>query len=201
MGNAIIRYETEGLDATLAHYNREESVDGQWYAFIVDENDLVIGHPDPDRLGLDLRGWVGTDATGYNFGPEILSATEDGKWVSYVYKNPESGGIGEDHTGALEYKHVWVRRDGLLFSSGWHVSADEYTHFVVDEAIARYRAAGLEATRAYYNDPANVNAQWHVFIAHRSGQSQRHRCDPSSQSCLANLGRLVLRTFQWEVVL
>ena len=56
VNNAISRYETQGLEATLAHYNREESIDGQWYLFIVDENDLVIGHPDADRLGLDLKG-------------------------------------------------------------------------------------------------------------------------------------------------
>ena len=80
--NAISRYETRGLDATLAHYNREESVEGQWYVFIIDENDLVIGHPDAHRLGLDLKGWVGTDANGYNFGPDMLSATAEGKWVS-----------------------------------------------------------------------------------------------------------------------
>ena len=28
--NAISRYETHGLDATLAYYNREESIEGQW---------------------------------------------------------------------------------------------------------------------------------------------------------------------------
>ena len=28
--NAISRYETQGLDAILAHYNREESIEGQW---------------------------------------------------------------------------------------------------------------------------------------------------------------------------
>ena len=97
--------------------------------------------PDPQRLGLDVKGWVGTDANGYSFGLEMLSATEEGKWVSYVYRNPEHGGIGDDHTGALEYKHVWVvRHDGLLFASGWHVSADEYTRFVVDQAIAQCNA-------------------------------------------------------------
>ena len=56
VNNAISKYETQGLDATLDYYNREESVDGQWYVLIIDENDLVIGHPDPDRLGLDLNG-------------------------------------------------------------------------------------------------------------------------------------------------
>ena len=98
---AISRYDTRGLDATLAHYNRPESVDGQWYAFVIDENDLVIGHPNAQRLGLDLKGWVGTDANGYNFGPDMLSATEEGKWVSYVYENPENGDFGAGYTGEL----------------------------------------------------------------------------------------------------
>ena len=35
--SAISRYETQGLDATLAYYNREESIDGQWYVFVIDE--------------------------------------------------------------------------------------------------------------------------------------------------------------------
>ena len=175
VNNAISRYETQGLEATLAYYNREESIDGQWYIFIIDENDLVIGHPDAHRLGLDLKGWVSLDATGHNFGPDMLSATEEGKWVSYVYQNPESGGIGDDHTGALEYKHVWVvRHDGLLFASGWHISADEYTKFVVDEAIARFHAEGLEATLVHYNSPDSVDAQWYVFIATPEGEILGH---------------------------
>ena len=169
--NAIGRYETQGPATTLAYYNREESIDGQSYAFIIDENDLVIGHPDAHRLGLDLKGWVGTDANGYNFGPDMLSATEDGKWVSYVFRNPEKGSFGPDHTGALEYKHVWVvRHDGLLFASGWHISADEYTQFVVDDAIARYHADGLETNLAYYSNPDSVDAQWYLFIATPDGE-------------------------------
>ena len=141
--SAIARYDTQGLEATLAHYNRAESVDGQWYVFIIDENDLVIAHPDPERRGLDVKGWVGTDANGYNFGPDMLSATEDGKWVSYVYRNPESGGIGSDF-GALELKNVWVdRHDGLLFASGWYIDADEFTRMLVSVAVDKYRETGL----------------------------------------------------------
>ena len=55
--------------------------------------------------------------------------------------------------------------DGLLFASGWHVSADEDTKFVIDKASARCRSDGLESTLAYYNNPASVNAQRYVFIA------------------------------------
>ena len=51
--SAIASYETRGLDATLAHYNRAESVDGQWYVFIIDQNDLVIAIPTPN-------GWAWT---------------------------------------------------------------------------------------------------------------------------------------------
>ena len=68
-----------------------------------------------------LDGWVGTDANGYDFGPEMLSATDESKGVSYGYFNPETGGFGEDHTGALEYKDVWlVEHDGPVFGSGRH---------------------------------------------------------------------------------
>ena len=138
--SAIARYETQGLEATLAHYSRPQSVDGQWYVFIIDENDTVIAHPDPGRVGLDLKGWVGTDANGYEFGPEMLSATEDGKWVSYVYRNPESGGIG---SGDFELKNVWVdRHDGLLFGSGWYIDADEFTRMLVSVAVDKYRELG-----------------------------------------------------------
>ena len=53
------------------------------------------------------------DVTGYFYGDEILSATEKGKWVSFVFYNP--------NTGEETLKHVWiVRHDGLFFGSGWY---------------------------------------------------------------------------------
>ena len=164
---AVARYEADGLDATLAHYNRPESVDGQWYVFIIDEDDLVIGHPDAERLGLDVNDWVGTDANGYNFGPDLLAATEDGKWVSYVYTNPESGGLGADATGESELKHVWARsHDGLVFASGWYVSADEFTKELVATGARVFREGGLEGTLAYFNNPDTEFAGLHAAIAY-----------------------------------
>ena len=154
--------------------------------FIIDENDLVVGHPDAHRLGLDLKGWVGTDANGYNFGPEVLSATEDGKWVSYIYRNPESGGLGIDFDH-LELKNVWVvRHDGMLFASGWYINADEFTKFLVATAACVFREVGLEGTIAYfaspeivfgglaaviayYNSAENVEGDWFAFVADESG--------------------------------
>ena len=179
-------YDAVGLEETLAYHNRPESVDDQWYVFIIDENDLVIGHPDARRLGLDVKGWVGTDANGYNFGPEMLSATGEGKWVSYVYRNPESGGLGIDFDH-LELKNVWaMRHDGLLFASGWYIDADEFTKPLVDTAARVFRERGLEGTIAYfaspdiafaglaaviayYNSAENVEGNWFAFIADESG--------------------------------
>ena len=167
VNNAISRYESEGLEATLAYYNREESIDGQWYVFIVDENDIVAAHPDARLLGLDLKGWVGTDANGYDFGLEMLSATGAGKWVSYVYRNPENGGIGSGNFGDLELKNSWVvRRDGLLFGSGWYIDADEFTKMLVSVAVDQFRSGGLEATMAYFAGPESVLAGLEVAIAY-----------------------------------
>ena len=191
--SAIASYETRGLDATLAHYNRAESVDGQWYVFIIDQNDLVIAHPDPERLGLDVKGWVGTDINGYEFGPEMLSADEDGKWVSYVYRNPESGGIGE---GDFELKNVWVEKhDGLLFASGWYIDSDEFTQQLVSIAVDKFRDVGLPATMAYfagpgsalagleaaidyYNAAETIDGHWFAFIGDPNGVIVGHS-DPS----------------------
>lgn len=79
VGSAISRYDTLELDATLAHYNSADSVDGQWYVFIIDESGDIIGHYDPSIIGQNLSGPIGTDVTGYEFGSDMLSATEDGR--------------------------------------------------------------------------------------------------------------------------
>ena len=114
--SAISMYETEGLEETLQHYNRIESVDGQWYLFIINGQDKVIGHFNERARGVDIKGPLGTDALGYVFGEQILTATEDGKWVSYVHRNPDAAGTGPDHTIARELKHTWVvKHDDLIF--------------------------------------------------------------------------------------
>ena len=191
--SAIALYETRGLDATLAHYNREESVDGQWYVFIIDENDLVIAHPDPNRRGLDLKGWVGTDANGYEFGPEMLSATEEGKWVSYVYQNPEGGRMSPGNLSDVDLKNAWVvRHDGLLFASGWYVDVDRFTVDVVAAVVDLFSAEGLEGTveslsanpgsilggvaesAVSYNSSGAVEGEWSIFIADESGTVVLH---------------------------
>ena len=190
--NAISQYETLGIEAVLAYYNSTQSIDGQWYVFIIDENDLVIGDPDPGRIGLDMNGSAGTDVNGYHFGPELLSATEDGKWVSYVYRNPESGDIASGDFGELELKNVWVvRHDGLLFASGWYIGADEFARRLVTSALSEFQSGGLEATLAYfaepesalagldtaiayYNQAETVDGKWSAFIADPTGKIVAH---------------------------
>ena len=155
--NAISRYETQGRDATVAYYNRPDSVDGQWYVFIVDENDLLIAHPDPGRLGLDLKGWVGTDANRYRFGPEMLAADEAGRWVPYVYVNPAGDTLGDE--GAFELKNAWVvRHDGLLFGSGWYINNEEFAPQLISESAEHFRRGGLEAILEFSNDPQGISA-------------------------------------------
>jgi len=157
VSQAIAKYEAEGLDTALAHYNNPANIDGQWYVFLIDENDIVIGHYVPERRGLDVKGWVGTDINGYNFGPEMLAATEEGRWVPYVYVNPASGTLNDDD--AFELKNAWiVRHDGLLFGSGWYINTDEFVPQLIAESAQHFRQGGLEAILEFYNDPQSVSA-------------------------------------------
>ena len=187
--NAISRYDEDGLDDTIAYYNSLASVDGQWYVYIIDQNDLVIGHPNPQLIGEDLKGPIGIDANGHEFGPDMLSATEDGKWVSYVSQNLEGAGLGASN---FEIRNAWVvKHDGFLFVSGWHINADEFTRQLVSAAVDIFRAGGLQATLEYfalpgsalagletaiahYNEAGPVEGQWSAFIANESGRFVAH---------------------------
>ena len=183
---AINLYDVSGRDATIAYYNTEQSVDGQWYVFIVDEDNLVVSHATiPENVGLSLIEDLGIDSTGFAFGPVMAAAGETGRWVSYVYLNPA--------TGQEETKHSWVvRRYGLLFGSGWYevtpeVSApvpsrsqpDIYTKYVAQQAIDYYIANGLDAALDYYNSIASVDGEWYVFIADENDIVIAHATVPS----------------------
>ncbi len=107
----IDRYEREGRQAAIDYANSTESVDGQWYPFIIDESGYTVGHHNPAFRNRDPSERV--DSTGYFYGDDLLSATEDGLWVEYVILNPE--------TGEERRKHTWVvSRDDLIFGSGWY---------------------------------------------------------------------------------
>ena len=169
VANAIDYYKANGREATVGYYNSAESVDGEWYVFIIDENDTFVVHPTiPGRLGTNVNDRV--DITGFNHGAALAAATEAGNWVDYLHRNPANG--------ELQAKHAWVvRYGGLIFGSGWYEVIAEghaglpdksdpaaYTQAFVEQALEFYRAEGLDATVAYYNSAASVDGQWYVFI-------------------------------------
>ena len=163
---AMRRYNSRGRRATLDYYNTMDSVSGDLYLFVLDENYELIVHPTvPTNIGMDIRGPLGTDITGKNYGSEFVTVDESGKWVDYVYLNP-----ADDFN--YERKHSWiVRHENLIFGSGWYdrdvsldSTPDSYARALVEQAVARYDALGHDATIAHYNDPASVDGQYYVFI-------------------------------------
>ncbi len=109
--DAIRYYDRNGKDAAVEYYSAQDSVHGQWYVFIVDAGGYTIASPNPDMIGRDPA--LRVDASGYFFGDDLMSTTEAGNWISYIFRNPE--------TGENARKHTWVvRHDGLLFASGFY---------------------------------------------------------------------------------
>lgn len=111
----IDRYERDGRQATLRFVNSLASVDGQWYPFVIDQDGYTIAHHNPKFIRRDPSERV--DSTGHFYGDDMLAATEDGHWVSYVFVNPD--------TGEEQRKHAWVvLHDGLIFGSGWYEAVE-----------------------------------------------------------------------------
>ena len=109
--DAIQHYQRDGMEATVDYYNSADSVDGEWYVFIVDQDGFSIAHHNPKIRNRDPS--LRVDATGYFYGDNLRAATEEGRWVDYVFLNPD--------TGRETQKHTWVKRhDDLLFASGWY---------------------------------------------------------------------------------
>ena len=165
---AIAMYESDGLDAVIAHYNSQDSLDGQFYLFLIGADDLYLAHPIfPHLIGTDIKDVVGSD--GQELGKEIAQATDEGVWVEYLWPHPV--------TRREQQKVTWaMRHDGLIFASGYYAGepetgdpawrdADprEYTVEYVDRAIARYERDGLEAMLNYYNSVASFEGEWYLF--------------------------------------
>ncbi len=171
--DAISRYESEGLEETVAYYNTKESVDGQWYVFMSDENQTVVAHAaNPDLVGQHSSQALGPNS--YPTGSAVAaSADPAGAWFDYTYANPASG--------VVETKHSWVViHDGITFGSGWYErgpgqsDAPAYTKAFVQQATNLYVALGLEETVAYYNSKESVDGQWYVFIIDPDGYTIAH---------------------------
>ena len=84
---AVDLYKTQGSDTAVAYYNDPANIDGQWYVFIVDENNIYVAHPlAPEFVGRDITTIAGLD--GSPIGAEIAMATSDGRWTEYLWTNP-----------------------------------------------------------------------------------------------------------------
>ena len=168
VNKAIARYEQDGLDATIAYYNSQDSLEGQFYLFLIGADDNYLAHPIfPHLVGTDIKDVVGSD--GQELGKEIAQATEGGIWVEYLWPHPVSR--------KEQQKVTWsVRHDGLIFSSGYYAGgletgdlpwqdADpkEYTVRYVNQAVERYERDGLESMLNYYNSVASFEGQWYLF--------------------------------------
>lgn len=168
---ALDRFEAEGREATLSYYSAPESVDGDWYLFILeDRTDGLYNISNATRPDLLGQAPVRIDRRGVDYGAGFLAATEAGHWVDYVILNPA--------TCEERLKHSWVvRRGTLIFGSGWYEDrvADHpllptkcepaaYTVAHVEAAIARYEAEGREAAIAWHSNPANNDGRWYTFI-------------------------------------
>ena len=109
---AIIMFEAEGAEQTIAHHSSETNVDGPWFVFIANaETGRAEAHWDPDIVGRELN--AATDSAGYCFGCAFLETTAEGSVVSYLNLNPE--------TGNEEQKHAFVvRHKSYIFGAGWY---------------------------------------------------------------------------------
>lgn len=178
---AVRYYRANGREAAIARYTDPDSVDGPWYVFILDEDGNTVAHPTrPDFIGTSPS--VRRDVNGKPYGLQIVAAPEEGAWVDYVFENPD--------TGELQRKNTWVvRRDGLVFGSGWYepgTTVDDpaaFTRTFVQQALDLYDAIGREAAVAFYNTPESIHGQWYVFISDEDDVSIAHAAVP------ANVGR------------
>ena len=109
---AIDLYDSDGLDATVAHYNSRESLDNQWYLMLasVDDETLLAHGLSPNLLGANVTDL--TDPEGFNVGQALLDATEDGYWFQMAFPRGTEAGFTRIR--------VWaVRHDGYIFASGY----------------------------------------------------------------------------------
>ncbi|MXY21678.1 MAG: hypothetical protein F4Y49_10140 [Dehalococcoidia bacterium] len=157
--SAIDLYDQRGLQAVQEHYNSAESHVGEWYLFAVDENDIYVLHGlFPRLIGTDIKNV--TDSTGYELGKDIALATEEGRWIEYLWPHPVT--LTEVPKVAFARRH-----DGYVFASGYYPVPGEpsaYTQGYVQKAIDLYDSDGLDATVAHYNSRESLDNQWYLTL-------------------------------------
>ncbi|MYA54136.1 MAG: hypothetical protein F4X89_11760 [Dehalococcoidia bacterium] len=184
VSRAVAKYDADGLDAAITHYNSRDSLEGQFYLFLIGDDDIYLAHPIfPHLIGTDIKDVVGSD--GQELGREIAQATGEGVWVEYLWPHPVSR--------KEQQKVTWaIRHDGLIFASGYYAGepetgppawrdADprEYTVQYVNAAIARYERDGLQSMLNYYNSVASFEGEWYLFATDASDIYHVHPLIPA----------------------
>ena len=109
---AIDLYDSDGLDAAVAHYNSRDSLDNQWYLQLVSVPDKTfLAHGlSPNLLGANVANL--TDPQGFNFGQALLDAPEAGYWFQMAFPRGAEAGFTRIR--------VWAVRHGdYVFASGY----------------------------------------------------------------------------------
>ena len=153
----IARYERDGLEATLAYYNSEESVEGERNMMILQAGDQTV------LASLVYPQFVGTNThttPETTLGRVLAQATAEGHWSESLGFNPVTG-QQEPRLSLL------VLHDGLIFVSGHFIVREDladFTQYYVQKAIAFYDREGLAATIEYYDSRASVDGQFYLFF-------------------------------------
>ena len=157
---AIDLYDQRGLETMKSYYNSDDSFEGEWYLFAIDENDIYVVHPlFPRLIDTDIKEVV--DSSGYELGKDIAKATEEGRWIEYLWPHP----VTLTEVPKVSYAK---RHDGYIFASGYYPVPDdpaEYTQAYVQKAIDLYDRNGLDATATYYSRRASLDNQWYLVMA------------------------------------
>ena len=114
---AMDYFDSQGMEAAVAHYNSPESIDGSYWLMMVDpQGVIVVSGAEQALVGADASVFRGIVA-GEPIGESILSATEEGHWFEYLWPNPRTA-------GQLTV-YLWIiRHEGYVFSSAYYVEGD-----------------------------------------------------------------------------
>lgn len=106
---------TEGIEGARDALDKSEQTfrDGELYAWVLDTYGVVVLHPDPVMIGLDLI--MLRDLTARVFIAEILlhAHTEDRFWDEYTGVNPD--------TNKVTVKRQWIIKvgDHIVGAGAW----------------------------------------------------------------------------------
>ena len=155
VSTAIAKYDEDGLEATVAFYNSEASIDGDRSLLMIDQSTLTL------LAAPIFRNLVGaTLPPGHSLTRLVSIGHERGGWINHLQTNPLTG-------QRAPKRSYFVLHDGIVFGSG-HFSVRANLAGVIREyvsnAIRHYRTQGLDATIDFYNSRASVDGELYLFL-------------------------------------